>query len=104
MNDNHAKMKKLIANQTAQVTSLNTAILQPNSPSTPNPPSSPSNTSIPQVNTPLSNTANPQINIPQGIVVPNQFHPYANQTLFAYPPREKLELSKFDENEKQGLA
>jgi hypothetical protein len=47
---------------------------------------------------------NPKINIPQGMVVPKQFPPYTNQTIFAYPLREKLELSKFEGNEKQGLV
>jgi hypothetical protein len=37
------------------------------------------------------------------MVVPNEFHPYTNQTIFAYSPREKLVLSKFDRNEKQGV-
>jgi hypothetical protein len=35
------------------------------------------------------------------MVVHNQFPPYTN---FAYPPRAKLELSKFNKNEKQGVA
>lgn len=96
-------MKNLITNLATQVASPNTTILQPNSPSTPNPPSSPSSTSNLQVNIVLSNTTNPQISIPQGMVVPNKFPPYANQTGF-YLPRAKLELSKFDGNEKQGAA
>jgi len=38
------------------------------------------------------------------MVVPNQFLSYTNQTVFAHPPRAKLEFSKFNGNEKQGVA
>jgi len=55
------------------------------------------------MNIPSLNTAIPQTSVPQGMIVPNQFPPYANQTIF-YPPRAKLELSKFNGNEKQGVA
>jgi hypothetical protein len=58
-----------------------------------NPLPSPSSATTPQANTP-----------PHGLVITNQFPSYTNQPIFTYPIRAKLKLSKFDGNEKQGVA
>jgi hypothetical protein len=38
------------------------------------------------------------------VVITNYSPPYTNPLIFAYPMREKVEISKFDENEKKGVA
>jgi hypothetical protein len=38
------------------------------------------------------------------LVAVNHLPPYTNQPILAYPMREKLDLPKFDGNEKQGMA
>jgi hypothetical protein len=45
--------------------------------------------------------SNPKVNIPHhGMAIPNNFSSYTNQPIFAYPIREKNELSNFERNEK----
>jgi len=47
----------------------------------------------------------PQPNMPpNGLVITKQFPPYPNLLIFAYLMREKLQLSKFNGNEKQDVA
>jgi hypothetical protein len=41
---------------------------------------------------------------PNNLPITNQLPSYTNQPIFAYPMRAKLELPKFDKNEKQGIA
>ena len=64
---------------------------------------SPSSASNPPLK--FSKMANPPPFIPtSSLRITNQLSLYTHQPIFAYSMRAKLELSKFDENEKKGVA